>query len=198
LTENTNGPQRTCIACRQSKPQADLVRYVVAPNGDVLVDYRHRLPGRGAYTCLDLVCLKNAAERRQFQRSFRGRCTEISWLALKGGLTNALQQRITSLVGMARKAGHCISGSNAVINSLRQGDGLALVLVAEDISAGIVEKINELTSRHQVPCVSMFNKEKLGQLLGKEERSVVAIGTGSLADALLLELRRYLQMVREN
>ena len=198
MTREAKGPQRTCIACRKSKDQGQLVRFVVAPDGQILVDYRHRLPGRGAYTCIDLGCLKNAVDRKQFQRGFHGSCREISWAALCEGLKTALQQRIENLLGMAKKAGRYVSGSNAVIGSLRQGSGLAAVFIAEDISAGIAEKIYELSNRHQVPCVKMFSKGKLGQLFGKGERSVVAIEGGPLADALLVELQRFLQMAREN
>jgi len=198
LTVVNRGPQRTCIACRKSKDQAQLVRFVVAPDGEVVVDYRHRLPGRGAYTCIDSACLQAAVERKQFQRSFRGRCGEISFAALNSGVQAALQQRVINLLGMARKSGQTISGSNAVLAALRQKSALALVLIAENISAGIAEKVTELASRYQVPCVNMFSKDKLGQLLGKEERSVVAVESGSLANALLIELQHYLQMVREN
>lgn len=192
------GPQRTCIACRQSREQAQLVRYVVAPDGSVLVDYRHRLPGRGAYTCIDLDCLRTAVERKQFQRSFRGHCGEVSFATLRDGLVTVLQQRIANLLGIAKKSGQFLSGSNAVMTALRQQTCLALVVLADDISSGIAEKVRELSDRHQVPCVSMFSKDMLGQMLGKGERSVVAIESGSLADALLSELQRYLQMVREN
>ncbi len=192
------GPQRTCIACRQTKAQDQLVRYVVAPDGVVLIDYRHRLPGRGAYTCIDLECLQTAVTRKQFQRSFQGQCTQISFASLQKGLQQALLQRLTNLIGMARKSSQVSSGSNAVMMVLRQRTVPALVLISEDISAGIAEKIRELSARQNVSCYQLFSKGMLGQVLGKGERSVLAIQAGPLADAFLLELQRYTQMVREN
>lgn len=192
------GPQRTCIACRQTRGQSQLVRYVVAPDGALLVDYRHRLPGRGAYTCIDADCLREAVKRKQFQRSFRGQCENVSVGELRQALIMALARRIAGLIGMARKSGQLISGSNAVTNALRQRGGFALVLIAEDISTGIAEKIMELSGRHKVPCSQLFSKGMLGQVLGKGERSVIAVQAGALADSLLIELQRYAQMVREN
>jgi len=192
------GPQRTCIACRQTKPQDQLVRYVVAPDGMLLVDYRHRLPGRGAYTCIDLECLQTAVTRKQFQRSFQGKCNELSFVALQDGLQQALLQRITNLIGMARKSSQVSSGSNAVIMALRQRNLPALVIISEDISESIAEKIRELSARQNVSCSQLFSKGMLGQVLGKGERSVLAIQAGPLADVFLLELQRYTQMVREN
>ncbi len=192
------GPQRTCIACRQVKEPAQLVRYVVAPDGALLVDYRHKLPGRGAYTCISLECLQAAVVRKQFQRSFRGQCQTVAFEDLRQAISQTLVQRIMNLIGMARKSGQLISGSNAVINALRHQSGFAMVLIAEDISAGIAEKITELSERHKVPCSQLFSKGMLGQVLGKGERSVIAVQTGTLADTLLTELQRYAQMVREN
>ena len=194
----SKGAQRTCIACRQTKAQDQLVRYVVAPDGAVLIDYRHRLPGRGAYTCVDLQCVQAAVTRKQFQRSFQGKGTEISFASLREGLQQALLQRIANLIGMARKSSQVSSGSNAVIMALRSRSVPALVLISEDISEGIAEKIRELSDRHNVSCSQLFSKGMLGQVLGKGERSVLAIQAGPLADAFLLELQRYTQMVREN
>jgi predicted RNA-binding protein YlxR (DUF448 family) len=194
----SKGPQRTCIACRQARNQDQLVRYVVAPDGALLVDYRHRLPGRGAYTCIDLQCLQAAVIKKQFSRSFRGKCSDPSIEVLQDGLQQALLQRIANLIGMARKSGQVVSGSNAVMTALRQRTKQALVLVSEDISAGIAIKIRELADRQNVSCSQLFSKGMLGQVLGKGERSVLAIQAGPLAEALLIELQRYTQMVREN
>lgn len=193
-----NRPQRTCVACRRSKAQGELVRYVVAPDGTLLVDYRHRLPGRGAYTCIDLNCLRKAVESKQFQRSFRGRCHEVVYESLAEELQQSVRQKMMNLLGMGRKSDQLISGSNAVITALRQGKGVALVIMTEDISSAIAEKIRASAERQKVTYCQLFGKGMLGQILGKGERSVVAVQIGTLANALLLELQRYTHMVREN
>ena len=194
----SKGPQRTCVACRESKNPEQLVRYVVAPDGTLVVDYRHRLPGRGAYTCIDLKCLRAALEKKQFQRSFKGRCQAGSLDELAAELLAALEQKIITLLGMGRKSRQVVSGTNAILAGLRQGTALALVIVTKDISTAIAEKIKVLSARHQVDCSQLFSKELLGQILGKGERSVVAVQAGALADAILIELQRYKQLVREN
>lgn len=55
-------PNRTCVACRQPRPKASLVRLAVA-NGKVMVDPLARLPGRGAYVCPDRGCRDAALKR---------------------------------------------------------------------------------------------------------------------------------------
>lgn len=45
-------PLRMCLACRQRRPQRELLRLVLGPDGPRL-DPSGRQPGRGAYICPD-------------------------------------------------------------------------------------------------------------------------------------------------
>jgi len=49
-------PQRTCIACRQTKNKQELVRLVCLPGGGVDVDTDGKKAGRGAYLCPTMAC----------------------------------------------------------------------------------------------------------------------------------------------
>ena len=198
MLSGENGPQRTCVACREVRDKKQLVRYVTAPDGTLLVDYRQRLPGRGCYTCATLQCLRIAVKRKAFQRSIRDANLQVEPASLEEQLFQAVRQKIASLLGMARKSGQTASGSQAVIDGLRSNAGVAVVLLAEDVSQAIGDKIHTLSLRNKVWCSRLFNKQVIGQLLGKEERSAVAVTSGSLAEALLIELQRYEQLVREN
>lgn len=191
-------PQRTCIACRQVAGQDSLIRYVLAPDGQVLVDYRHKLPGRGAYTCLNLECLESAVTRRQFQRSFKGKGIPPEAKVLKKELQEQIAARVEALLGMARKSGQVESGSNAILGSLRQEKKYAFLILSEDISDGIGDKLKAAADKQNVPFFTMLGKSRLGQLLGKGERSVAGIAIGTLADAILIELQRLAETVREN
>ncbi|HKJ04455.1 MAG TPA: DUF448 domain-containing protein [Geopsychrobacteraceae bacterium] len=191
-------PQRTCIACRRVADQGALTRYVLAPDGQVLVDYRHKLPGRGAYTCPTRDCMEKAVERRQFQRTFRGKDLPPTVEGLIASLESQIADRVEGLLGMARKSGQIESGSNAVLGSLRQRGKFALVVLTEDISENIGDKLASAAERQGVPVFKTLGKDRLGQLLGKGERSVAAVNVGALASALLVELQRLAQMAREN
>ncbi len=198
MTDAKRGPQRTCVACRQTKDKSQLVRYVVAPNGAVLVDYRQRLPGRGAYTCVTVQCVSDAVKRNSFQRCFKGKNGSVDAAVLMQQLSMAVVQKFSSLIGMSRKSGQIIAGSNAVIEALRKKKPITLVLIAEDISVAIGQKVEALAQRDNIYSARLYDKQMIGQMLGKEERSVIAIPAGLLADSLLNELHRYRQLVREN
>lgn len=197
MPEPRSKPQRTCLGCRQGADQAELVRYVMGLDGGILVDYRRRLPGRGAYTHLDPECLLAAVKRQQFDRAFRGQNRKPAAEALLAALADALRERILNLLGMARKSSQVVSGSNLVLDSLNPDD-TALVLMAEDISQGIGEKVHGRAERAGIPCQRLFDKALLGRILGKGERSVVALKKGPLAETINKELSRYKRIVGES
>ncbi|MEZ4485380.1 MAG: DUF448 domain-containing protein [Syntrophotaleaceae bacterium] len=191
------GPQRSCVACRKVLDQSILVRYVLSPQGEVLIDYGKKLPGRGSYTCCNLACLETAVKRKQFERAFKGRCTAPTIDGLRTSLTRQIRQRIANLVGMARKSGAVVSGSRMVMTELGRDAEFTLVLLSEDLSSTIADKVSSIAENRGVPCHVMFDKGFLGQLMGKGERSVVAFRSGPLAETINHEILRYKQIAGE-
>ena len=63
-------PMRQCTGCREMKPKRELLRVVRSPEGEVTIDFRGKAPGRGAYVCRDLDCLKKAVRSRSLERAF--------------------------------------------------------------------------------------------------------------------------------
>lgn len=79
--EQSLGPVRTCVGCRQRSAQADLVR-VVAENGHAVLDLDGRKPGRGAWLHPHTECLALAEKRRAFGRALKSeRSLDLSALA---------------------------------------------------------------------------------------------------------------------
>lgn len=74
-------PMRMCTGCGEMKPKKELVRVVKAPDskdengavtaqGGISLDLTGRKPGRGAYVCRNIACLKAARKARKFERAF--------------------------------------------------------------------------------------------------------------------------------
>lgn len=183
--------ERTCLGCRKVLAKDELVRYVVGPDGEILLDYRGRLPGRGTYTCLSVDCLRQAVAKKQFDRVFRGTNRPPDAARLVGDLAEALAAKVDALIGMGRKSGVIVTGSSEVQAALRREPPPALVLLAGDLSAGIGDKLRTLASARQVPLFEGMDKERLGRLVGKGLRSALAVKRGHLAEHLLRELARY-------
>ncbi len=197
MSASRRKPERTCLGCRQVLPQEDLVRYVASPEGAVLVDYRSRLPGRGAYTCFDRQCLAAALNKRQFSRAFKQKEVQAEAAELGEAVVKEIRQKIINLVGMARKSACLVTGSNMVLGAMGAQGAIGLVLLAEDVSASIAEKVEGSAAVRGIPCWRLLDKVSLGKIVGKGERSVVALKAGSLTDAIVVELIRYKKIAGE-
>ena len=40
-------PMRQCLGCREMKPKRELIRAVKSPDGEVSLDFKGKMPGRG-------------------------------------------------------------------------------------------------------------------------------------------------------
>ena len=63
-------PLRMCSGCGEHKPKRELIRIVKSPQGEISVDKIGRKPGRGAYICPSIECLKKAKKNKRVDRAF--------------------------------------------------------------------------------------------------------------------------------
>ena len=63
-------PMRQCLGCREMKPKRELIRAVKSPDGGVNLDFKGKMPGRGAYLCPNGECLKKAMKSKALERAF--------------------------------------------------------------------------------------------------------------------------------
>ncbi len=64
-------PLRKCVGCQEMKPKKELIRIVMTPEGDLLVDRTGKVNGRGAYVCPNSACLEKAIKNSGLSRSFK-------------------------------------------------------------------------------------------------------------------------------
>ncbi|HEY4711106.1 MAG TPA: YlxR family protein [Dehalococcoidia bacterium] len=69
-------PQRTCIACQQTKEKKALIRLVRTDNGVAEVDVFEKKPGRGAYLCPKQVCWELALKKNRLDHALRTKLSE--------------------------------------------------------------------------------------------------------------------------
>ena len=62
-------PMRMCVGCREMKPKMSLLRVVKPQDGEARIDRTGKAPGRGAYVCDDIECLKKARKSRALERA---------------------------------------------------------------------------------------------------------------------------------
>lgn len=80
-------PQRRCIGCNISKDKKDLIRVVRNAEGEISIDMTGKKPGRGAYICNDVICLKAARKGKKLERAFETQISEEIYDRLEQEIT---------------------------------------------------------------------------------------------------------------
>ena len=63
-------PLCQCTGCREMKPKRELIRVVRSPENEISLDFKGKAPGRGAYVCPNMDCLKKAIKSKALERAF--------------------------------------------------------------------------------------------------------------------------------
>ncbi len=188
-------PKRTCLGCRAVKNKDDLLRFVISPDGIPAPDLMSKLPGRGAYTCPDKACISEAVSRKQFDRAFKREVKHASADEIILMVISTMEARIASYVALANKAGKIVSGSDMVMNILKKGGKERIILFSTDVSGDIRQKVINLAEKNGTEYFSLFDKERVGALIGKSLRSVVAVEGQGFVLSIKKELERYRNFV---
>ena len=98
------------------------------------------------------------------------------------------RDKILSLIGLAVKAGRCISGEVMTESETKSGKA-KLVIVARDASDNTKKKFRDMCKFYRVPICFYGDKDTLGHAMGKEFRASLAILDEGFADGILKALK---------
>lgn len=62
--------ERRCVACRENKQQADMLR-ITRINNEFIIDEKQKLGGRGAYVCKNANCINLTIKKRLLNRAYK-------------------------------------------------------------------------------------------------------------------------------
>ncbi|MBR2906893.1 MAG: YlxR family protein [Clostridia bacterium] len=72
-------PERQCLGCNKHAPKSELLRVVRDPDGNVSLDFKGRKPGRGAYICKSVECLRKVRKNRRISHSLACEIPDGVW-----------------------------------------------------------------------------------------------------------------------
>jgi uncharacterized protein len=170
LSAARQGVERLCLATREVRPISTMFRYVVSPEGGIVPDVGHDLPGRGAWVTATRAALEKAIAENAFARAFRG----------KGSATHDLPELVDRLLeksalealSLANKAGKVVSGFTRVEAALR-AENIAVLVHASEAAADGVRKLDAAAyaaaalDRPRPVQISFFRGEQLDLALGR-------------------------------
>ena len=190
------GVERLCVATRRTRPIADMIRFVVAPDGTLTPDLKRKLPGRGVWVSAQRHAISGAVKRGAFRRSLRA---EVKVPADLPELVEGLLTRTAlDALSMARKAGLAIAGFAKVEAAVGSKPVVALVHAAGAGSDGVV-KLAAARRRtggedNNIAVVRAFTSAELDLALGRSNVIHAALLAGGASEMFLArwrDLERY-------
>ena len=181
------GTERMCAVTRQVKPTTELIRFVVAPDGAVIVDLKRKLPGRGLWITASRAVLTEAVRRGVFGRGFKRDVRVPPDLV---AATEALLVRgILEALAMAGKAGEVVTGFGKVEKALRSSDTVALIHATDGAADGI-RKLDAVARQAaggsgEIPVLTPLNSDELDLALGRSNVIHAALRAGPAAKTVM-------------
>ena len=95
--------------------------------------------------------------------------------------------KVLMLLGLAKRAGKLIVGTDAVISKL-QANKLDLIFVASDASAATIDKIEKKAFYYNVSIIKSFTSLEISHAIGTNNNKVLGISDQGFKKAIEKEL----------
>jgi predicted RNA-binding protein YlxR (DUF448 family) len=199
--ELDNGPRteksatvRMCAVSREVRPISELIRFVVAPSGEVMADLKRKLPGRGLWVSASRWAVAEAVRRHQFGRGFKRDVRVTPTLA--ADTENLLVRSAIEALAMAAKAGQVLSGFSKVETALQgRQDGTAVqaLIHASDGARDGIRKLDAMARQNrgnmsdsqEISLVTALTSAELDLALGRANVIHAAVLAGPASRTFL-------------
>jgi predicted RNA-binding protein YlxR (DUF448 family) len=190
MDEDETMRQRRCIVSGEIMPDNRLIRFVLAPDGQVVPDIAAKLPGRGLWVSASRAAVDAAVEKKLFSRAAKAPANATADLAERA--EKALVARMSGDLGLARRAGTLVLGFDNVLRALESVRAPSLMIEASDGAGDGKRKLyNAAHARGLKPqMVECLSSAELGLALGRENVIHAAVQPGGLADRLIFDAER--------
>jgi predicted RNA-binding protein YlxR (DUF448 family) len=192
-------PERLCIVTRVVKPTTEMIRFVVGPDGAVVPDVKHKLPGRGVWVTATRGVVAAALARKTFGRSFK---REVRVAADLVEITDDLLTRwALDALAIAHKAGAVAAGFSKAEAAL-SGDKAVALIHAADASPDGVRKlggaVRRRSDRDGPMVIDMFTSAQLDLALGRPNVVHAAVLAGPASAGFVARCHRLERFRRED
>jgi uncharacterized protein len=186
------GSERLCAATGEVTPVADMIRFVVAPDGSIVPDLKRRLPGRGIWITATRPALGSALARKAFARSFKRE------VRVAGDLVESterlLERAALDALAMTHKARRAIIGFAKVEAALGRTERVAALIQGSDAGQDGVRKLNaSLRQRPDAEKIVIINTFAISQLdlaFGRANVVHAVLVAGPESEAFLARVAR--------
>jgi predicted RNA-binding protein YlxR (DUF448 family) len=182
--------ERRCIATGAIRGDAELIRFVLSPDGEVVPDVAAKLPGRGMWVGADTKSLATAIAKNAFAKSAKAAAKVPPGLA--DMVVRQLVVRMQGDLGMARKSGGIVLGFDSVMRAFNTKTPPFLLMEASDGASDGRRKLTGAARAMdlEIVMISPLNAEEMSLALGRENVIHAALKPGPLAERLIVDAGR--------
>ena len=176
---------------RQSLPVAEMVRFVVGPDTQIVPDVLGKLPGRGIWVSADLEALGKAVDKKLFSRGAKMAVQVPDDLVAE--VERQITRRVTDLIALARKSGSAVAGYEKVKTWLDTEQARVLIQAIDGSERGK----SKLSTPHRGKFIGCLTADELGLAFGRQTVIHAALSAGGLTTRVVEEAGR-LTRIRGN
>jgi len=174
------------------KPVADMIRFVLGPDGLPVPDLKRRLPGRGIWITATREALAQAIKRKVFARAFKRDVRAPADLVVT--TEGLLERAALDALAIAHKAGKVAIGFARTEAALADKPVVGVIDAAaaapdgsRKLAALVYRRFGEPTG---LPVVAAFSSSQLDLALGRANVTHSALLAGPESETFLARVRR--------
>lgn len=171
----STSPERMCIVCREKGPKESFFRLTEQEDSTYVYDEKQIEQSRGIYVCKTKECLQRLSKHKKYKVNMENLCK-------MGTSLKKENKDYLNILKTMRNSQALAFGMNMVFDEI---DHIHLVFMAEDISEKNSNKIIVKCKERNIPYIYYGTKELLGEIFSKEEVTVIAVKSKTIARGLL-------------
>ena len=187
---NRSGTERMCAVTRAVRPIDELIRFVVAPSGEVIADLKRKLPGRGLWVSASHKAVAEAVRRNQFGKGFK---RDVRVAPTLPADTENLLVRERDRGARHGRQGRPGGRGFAKVESALQGHQAVALIHAADGAADGIRKLDAIPGKMPVmtgnspefPVIDVLTSEQLDLALGRSNVIHAALLAGAAGKTFL-------------
>jgi uncharacterized protein len=167
-------PMRTCIVTGVQAAPAEMIRFVVGPDDNVVPDLARQLPGRGLWVRAERTAIEQAVAKKLFSKAARKPVKAADDLPER--VERLLLDRALQDLSRARRAGRAVCGFVRVEQMIGQGRAGLLILADEAAGDGVAK-----LEGARLPVARLGDAASLGGVFGRAHAVYAAVARDDAA-----------------
>ncbi len=182
---NKDSKNRKCIVTGNVQDKTNLLRFTILPDGQLIPDFKKKLPGIGIYVSANREILSVAVNKNLFSKASKQKVKIPSDFIET--VANLLKQNGLNLISLSRKAGILRTGFEKVSDLLKK-DRVAFILEAKDAGNDGHNKI--LSLARELDIFNIYTVEELDKALDKNNTVHIAFEKSEMATKIQNEFNK--------